>query len=173
MPTTIELTLAKLGIFVAVLAGTFGVGWFASAAHSAAQYNLLLGQERQRAADAQKVVDDQVKANTTVTKEVNDEAVAQIGVMSDTIAGLLLRKPSTVTVTRFVAAPQGAGIPDGKPNGPAVPGRADPPAEHPSTTAAVACLDAETLRDVLDLADKTISEVLLFREYARGTGQYP
>ena len=27
MPTTIELTLAKLGIFVAVLAGTFGWLW--------------------------------------------------------------------------------------------------------------------------------------------------
>jgi hypothetical protein len=159
--------VAALAILAAVVAGT----WFKAEAYYGNKYAALLAEEKQHATDAQRAVDDKIRADTTVSKEVNDEAVAQIAALSNTV-DRLVRERTTLTL-RPVSSPAAKGPPgaDDAAHGPAATGN---PAETPQPAATVAaCLDPGSLRDILDVADQTISELLLFREYARQTGQSP
>jgi hypothetical protein len=166
MSTTIELTFAKIGIAIAILLGCCGATWFAADAHYSSQYAALKAKDMQKAADAQKIIDDKARADETVTKEVNDEAVAQIGVMSDAIVGLLQHP---ITITRTVTAIQGPAELDVKPDGPGI--AASPgPADGPEKTIG-ACLDPATLKQILDIATSGIDAELEWRKWARGTGQ--
>lgn len=155
--------VAALAVLAAIVAGT----WFKADAYYSAKYDNLKGQLVAEAKDQQKQVDATIANNTMVAKEINDEAVNQIGLMSDVISDLSVRLntsrrpftvcPATAGTPAIGAAPNGSGTT-------ATAGR-DP---VPSTGIVV---DRQVLTDILQAADDAVTADILWRKYARETGQ--
>ncbi len=159
--------MLQIGILELCIAGAVCVGvatstFFWTRGHYIDQFDTLKAQLTQAAKDEQKQIDEEIKNNTTVTKEVNDEAVNQIGNMSNAITDLLLQHnavstskvPATTNTTTCI----------------------DDTAIRPATTAGVgqdqsvaqSVIDTKELVDVLQLTKDSITAQMLWREWAKG-----
>ncbi len=160
----------KIGIALAIVAGACGATWFGADAHYSRQYAALKAGYEQASRDQKAAVDRTIADNQAAAKAVNDEAKQQIGDMSRVIADLSVRSTAGGHALRVCAAPAGTVRPYLDPIGPAVtasPGRATEPAR----TAQDAAIAPAILGNVLEVGIDALKAELLWREYARKTGQ--
>ena len=167
MGATIELTLLKILVVVAVVAGLCGATWFAASAHYSKLYAGLQAEIKQAAADEAKDNAATTTRYAQAAMEVNDEAQTSVAFFSDAVKRLQQRPPTTITRQVPAAAPSTIKS-DERPNGPAAPASDHPvPGFGGSTTI---CLDSETLGSVLATGTGAMNEVLFFRKWAREVG---
>jgi hypothetical protein len=161
--------LVKLELVAAVLVCAVGITWFAADAHYSQALASLEGQLKGAAKVQEAAVEAQKQRDAAATKDIDDKANAQIGSMADTIAGLLRESARGRTIA-LCPAPAGSVRPYLDPVGPAIaagPGRPAEPA-RPTQDAAIA---PAILGKVLDTGIDALKAELLWREYARRTGQ--
>jgi hypothetical protein len=170
MPTTIEITALKISVAVAVLIGACAATWFKADAHYSQALSSLEGQLKGASEAQQKAVDKQKADDAAVTKDINEQAQQQIGSMAGTISALLLRKPAgSGAISVCTSSPSAARAPV-QPERPAAAASPGPPA-IPARPSIEAAIDPGTLTDSLTVGIDAIKAELLWRDYARRTGQ--
>jgi hypothetical protein len=174
MPTTIELTLMKIGIAAAVLIGACVATWFAADAHYSQALSNLEGQLKGAAEVQQKAVDKQRADDAAAAKDIDDQAKTQIGSMAATISDLSVRLQHagghTITVRPAPACPAVAAV---QPDRPAV-ATGDRPVPEPAKPApqpAVATIPADVLDGTLGVGIDALKAELLWRQWVRQTRQ--
>lgn len=166
----IQTLALKIGLALAIVAGACGATWFAADAHYSDQYAALKAGYEQAARDQKAQVDKTVADNQAAAKAVDDEANQQISGMAGTITSLLMRKPAGGSAVTVRACTAGTVRPYLDPVGPAT--TASPrPAPEPAGSGVEAAIAPAILTNVLDVALDALKAELLWREYARKTGQ--
>lgn len=173
---TLQVGLLEAGIAAAVLAGVCGATWFAADAHYSQALASLEGQ-LEGAAKAQKTaVDAQIATDQAAAKEIDGEAQQQIGSMASVISDLSVRVASggrTVSLCTTAASTLIAHVQPDRPAATASPGPpANPAAAAPGVApVSPAGVDLGSLTDAIELGVESVKAELLWREYARRTGQ--
>lgn len=172
----LEIGLLEVGIALAILIGACVATWFAADAHYSKAMSNLQGQLDEAARLQQRAVAEQIAKDGQAAKAVDDEAKSQIGSMSAVIADLSVRNAHPGGTGRLCAAAPGPAVPRVQSDRSAAPGGSIAPAGPPAASAgppAVSTpgIDLGALGDALELGKESIQAELLWREYARKTGQ--
>lgn len=162
--------LAKLAVYAGVLSTCIVGTWFSADAYFSQEYEALKASVIQKAKDDQKAEDDRARANETVSKEVYSEAQSQIGDMATVMADLSVRLKSHPSPLHSCPVTPGSLQPYVQPGGPQAP-VAREPASGAAGPAPDVGVDRDTLKSVLTAAKQAVIAELLWRRYARGTGQ--
>lgn len=173
---TLQVGLLEAGIAAAVLAGACGATWFGAAAYYSKELSSLEGQLLAAASAQKAAVDAQIATDQAAAKEVDNEAQQQIGSMASVIIDLSMRNAAGSRTAALCASPASAAIAHGQPDrssatassGPT----ATPSAAAPSPPAiSTPSIDLGALSDALELGVESVKAELLWRQYARQTGQ--
>lgn len=162
--------LAKLAVYAGVLSTCIVGTWFAADAYFSREYEALKASVIQEAKDAQKAEDDRARANETVSKGVYDAAQTQIGDMAVVMADLSVRLKAHPSSLKVCPVTPGSLQPYVQPGGPQAPvaGESAPGVAGPASDVGI---DRDTLKSILTAAKQAVIAELLWRRYARGTGQ--
>lgn len=168
--TTLELWLLRVVIVLTLAAGEAAAVWFAADAHYSRAYVALQADYQQATKDQAAEAAATLSRYAAASQEVNDEAQKQLAGMAATLADLRLRAPAAGQPTVSLCTAQGPGRPPDAAVGPAAAGS---PGGAPSAAGSgiELAIDAGALGDTLDVAIDALSAELLWRQYARQTGQ--
>ena len=172
----LEIGLLEASIALAILIGSCVATWFAADAHYSRAFSSLEGQLDEAARLQQRAVAEQIAKDGQAAKAVDDEAKSQIGSMSAVIADLSLRNAHPGGTGRLCAGAPGPAVPRPQPDRPAAAGGSGTPsgpaaASAPAPAVSAPGIDLGALGDALELGKESIKAELLWREYARKTGQ--
>lgn len=173
---TLQVGLLEAGIAVAVLAGACGATWFAADAHYSKQLSSLEGQFEAAAKAQRAAVDAKIAKDQDTAKEVDSEAQQQISSMASVIADLSMRSAARSHSGALCATSSGAPVARVQSDRSAAPASSGSPAAPPAAAPAAAAvsapgIDLGALSDALEIGVESVKAELLWRQYARETGQ--
>lgn len=162
--STIQLWLLKLGI-VAALMLAVGVGaWFAADAHYSKKYEDLKSSYQQATKDQAAILTQYAQASM----EINDEAKSKLAGAGTVVRDLSVRLDGSHAALQICTSTTGV---DEYANRSAAAGSTGPAGTGTQPIGATVSVDPQTYHDELSVAIDAITAELLWRDYARRTGQ--
>jgi hypothetical protein len=161
----------KIGLVLALMAGSAGAAWFAADAHYGAKLAALRAADKQAAEDQAKQDAETLTRYAQASKEINDDAQAKIAGMSADIADLRVRNAdgqsalglcTSDPVRQSMPVADGRGTPAGEGPPPVATGPVEPPR---------IAIDAGEYRSELNVGIKAIEAELALRQILRTGGQ--
>jgi zona occludens toxin (predicted ATPase) len=170
MPTAILSVLGNKYVLGTLLLGiVLGVGFLAGYNHEHSKLVSVEARYKQAQIDAEKREQDLIAANALQTKRIQDEATKQIANERAAVADLSVRVTDAHTALSLCTTTSSTGT-DVQPIGQGTTGNAVPPNQAAPATPSIG-INAAVLKDTLDIGIAEIEAELLWREYARSTGQ--
>lgn len=166
----LEKLAAEVLFVLMAIAAACGITWFAADAHYSKALSSLEGQLKGAGAAQQKAVKATEDHDAEVTKGVNDAAKLQIAGMDSDIAALRLRLESGAGAVRVCPPAPGSLQPYVQPDGPGV-AAGDRQSTVPGRPDVEVAIARDTLVSSLGIGIDALRAELLWRTYARGTGQ--
>jgi hypothetical protein len=165
--------LLKIGLALAIIAGSCGATWFAADAHYSSQYTALKAGYEQASRDQTLHVAQTIASNAQASKEINDQAQTQIGSMAAVIGDLskrLQQRSGTGPISLCPAATSPASAAAVSP-GRTVTASPDAVAVPEKRVDQAAAIDPNILGDALETGIAALKAEILWRQYIRRTGQ--
>jgi len=171
MNPTLALWLTRAGLFLAIIGATAGITWFAADAHYSKQYEDLKAQYAQTSKDQAAEDAATLTRYAQAAQEVNEDAKTELASAAASAADLGVRLNDGYAAIRACSAT--SAVSPAPAVGSAVAADARQPAADQGRTGpeVSAGIDPEVLRDTLTTAIDAINAELLWRQYARQTGQ--
>lgn len=156
---------------LAVLAGACGATWFMADAHYSKQYVALKSQYEQATKDQAAENAATLTQYAQAALGVQDEAKSELADMDATIDDLRVRLSTAsgpaIKVSRSASSAGTHAVANGSATA------ASSGSSAAATGSATACLDVDTERLALTVGKDALSAEILWRKFARGTGQIP
>jgi len=157
----------KIALLAAIMVGACVATWFKADAYYSQKYTSLKAQYEQAAKDQEIEKAKLLATYAHAAQEVNDEAKYTISGMSVSISDLGMRLRSSHSALSMCTSTASAGSTGEQPNGPATAASVGAVANPQATIG----IDANVLASTLDTAIDAIEANVLWRKYARETGQ--